>query len=159
MSAIVRPRFFLVVRMCCARRPTCREPMRMAESRCFRSKRQTENRPAGRILWPLTCRAGHLVYVHQGTLHAVPFDLDRMEVHGVQVPLLDDVAGDRCLILDSVDSLRWRSGAVPVARKQGSDSTVFVHSRWQAPRVRQDDPKTGAELWTPAAGFKRSRAA
>ena len=38
--------------------------------------------------------SGHLVYVHLGTLLAVPFDLDRLEVRGVPVPLLEDVAAD-----------------------------------------------------------------
>jgi Tol biopolymer transport system component len=37
--------------------------------------------------------AGHLVYVHQGTLFAVGFDLDRLEVRGTPVPLLEDMAG------------------------------------------------------------------
>jgi Tol biopolymer transport system component len=39
-------------------------------------------------------RAGQLVYVHQGTLLGVPFDLDRLEVRGTPSPLLEDVAGD-----------------------------------------------------------------
>jgi Tol biopolymer transport system component/predicted Ser/Thr protein kinase len=38
--------------------------------------------------------AGHLVYVHQGTLFAVGFDLDRLEVRGTPAPLLEDVAGN-----------------------------------------------------------------
>jgi Tol biopolymer transport system component/predicted Ser/Thr protein kinase len=38
--------------------------------------------------------AGHLVYVHQGTLFAVPFDLDRLEIRGTPAPLLEDVAGN-----------------------------------------------------------------
>jgi Tol biopolymer transport system component/predicted Ser/Thr protein kinase len=38
--------------------------------------------------------SGHLVYVHLGTLLAVPFDLDRLEVRGVPVPILEDVAGN-----------------------------------------------------------------
>jgi Tol biopolymer transport system component len=38
--------------------------------------------------------AGHLVYVHQGTLFAVGFDLDRLEVRGTPAPLLKDVAGN-----------------------------------------------------------------
>jgi serine/threonine-protein kinase len=39
-------------------------------------------------------RAGQLVYVHQGALLGVPFDLDRLEVLGTPVLLLEDVAGD-----------------------------------------------------------------
>ena len=36
--------------------------------------------------------SGHLVYVHEGTLFAVPFDLDRLEARGTPVPVLEDVA-------------------------------------------------------------------
>ncbi|MGA2215915.1 MAG: protein kinase [Bryobacteraceae bacterium] len=36
--------------------------------------------------------SGHLVYVNGGTLFAVPFDLDRLEVHGTPVPVLEQVA-------------------------------------------------------------------
>jgi len=36
--------------------------------------------------------SGHLVYVNGGTLFAVPFDLDRLEVHGTPVPVLERVA-------------------------------------------------------------------
>jgi serine/threonine protein kinase len=38
---------------------------------------------------------GHLLYVSRNTLHAVPFDLDRLELTGAAVPLLDDVAVPR----------------------------------------------------------------
>jgi Tol biopolymer transport system component len=37
--------------------------------------------------------SGHLVYVHQGRLLAVGFDLDRLEVRGTPTPLLEDLAG------------------------------------------------------------------
>ena len=36
--------------------------------------------------------SGHLVYMHEGTLFAVPFDLERLEVTGQPVPVLEDVA-------------------------------------------------------------------
>jgi len=38
--------------------------------------------------------SGHLAYVHEGTLFAVPFDLQRLEVTGQPVPLLEGVAAD-----------------------------------------------------------------
>ena len=50
--------------------------------------------------------SGHLVYVHQGTLHAAPFDLDRMEVRGVSVPVLDDVAADSAFAAGQFDFSR-----------------------------------------------------
>jgi len=36
---------------------------------------------------------GHLIYLHQSTLFAVPFDLGRNEVRGMPAPILEDVAG------------------------------------------------------------------
>jgi Tol biopolymer transport system component len=35
--------------------------------------------------------SGHLVYVNRGTLFALPFDVDRLEVRGAPVPVLDQV--------------------------------------------------------------------
>src|SRR5262249_32857441 len=37
---------------------------------------------------------GHLLYVHESTLFAVPFDLDRLETSGTPVPFLVDVAAN-----------------------------------------------------------------
>jgi serine/threonine-protein kinase len=37
--------------------------------------------------------SGHLVYVYQGVLFAVAFDVDRLETRGAPVPLLEDVSG------------------------------------------------------------------
>jgi serine/threonine-protein kinase len=37
--------------------------------------------------------SGHLIYVHQGSLLAVPFDVGRLETRGAPVPILNDVAG------------------------------------------------------------------
>jgi serine/threonine-protein kinase len=38
--------------------------------------------------------SGHLVYLHQGVLFGVRFDLGRLEVRGTPVPLLEDVAAN-----------------------------------------------------------------
>jgi eukaryotic-like serine/threonine-protein kinase len=38
--------------------------------------------------------SGHLVYVHNGTLFAVPFDSKRLEVTGQSAPMVEDVASD-----------------------------------------------------------------
>jgi serine/threonine-protein kinase len=37
--------------------------------------------------------SGHLIYVHQGSLLAVPFDVERLETRGAPVPILNDVTG------------------------------------------------------------------
>jgi len=38
--------------------------------------------------------SGHLVYIHAGTLFAAPFDLDRLEVTGQPVPVLEGVTSN-----------------------------------------------------------------
>ena len=37
--------------------------------------------------------SGHLTFVHQGTLFAVPFDLSSLQLRGMPIPVLEDVAG------------------------------------------------------------------
>jgi len=38
--------------------------------------------------------SGHLVFIHEGTLFAAPFDLDRLELTGEPVPALESVSAD-----------------------------------------------------------------
>jgi serine/threonine-protein kinase len=38
--------------------------------------------------------SGHLIYVNRGTLFAVFFDADRLEVHGTPAPVLDNIGDD-----------------------------------------------------------------
>jgi hypothetical protein len=45
----------------------------------------------GRVL-PAGGSRGYLIYLHQGVLFGVAFDSGRLEVQGVPVPLLEDVA-------------------------------------------------------------------
>jgi serine/threonine-protein kinase len=42
--------------------------------------------------WARYLPAGHLIYVHQSTLFAVPFDLGRLEKVGNPTPVLEDIA-------------------------------------------------------------------
>ena len=42
--------------------------------------------------WGRYLPSGHLVYISKGTLYAVPFDLDRLEVHGTPTPVLEGIA-------------------------------------------------------------------
>lgn len=37
---------------------------------------------------------GHLVYLHEGTLFAVPFDPGRLELEGTPIPVVEDIASD-----------------------------------------------------------------
>jgi Tol biopolymer transport system component len=70
--------------------------------------------------------SGHLVYVNSGTLFAVPFDLDRLEVHGTPSPVLQDIAistanGHAQLDFSRTGTLVYRNG--------GAGSQV-VNVRW-----------------------------
>ena len=58
---------------------------------------------------------GHLVYVNRDTLFAVPFDVDRLEVHGTPAPVLDQVGynagqGSAQLDFSQTGTLIYRSG-------------------------------------------------
>jgi serine/threonine-protein kinase len=44
--------------------------------------------------WGRYVASGHLVYINRGTLYAVPFDPERLEVHGTPTPILEEVAYD-----------------------------------------------------------------
>jgi eukaryotic-like serine/threonine-protein kinase len=60
--------------------------------------------------------SGHLTYVNQGTLYAIPFDLEGLAVHGVAVPVLDDVSYSPLFGYAQVDvsqtgTLVYRKGA------------------------------------------------
>ena len=59
--------------------------------------------------------SGHLVYVNRGTLFAVPFDVDRLEIHGTLAPVLAQVSydannGSAQLDLSQTGTLIYRSG-------------------------------------------------
>ncbi|MGA7793132.1 MAG: protein kinase [Candidatus Acidiferrales bacterium] len=59
--------------------------------------------------------SGQLVYVNRGTLFAVPFDVDRLEVHGTPAPVLDQVGynsvqGSAQLDFSQTGTLIYRSG-------------------------------------------------
>ncbi len=76
--------------------------------------------------------SGHLVYVSQGTLLAVPFDVDRLEVHGTPVPVLDQVSyspadGSAQFAFSHTGTLLYRSrgggGLLTVAWLDGNGKT------------------------------------
>jgi serine/threonine-protein kinase len=59
--------------------------------------------------------SGHLIYVNRGTLFAVPFDVDRLEVHGTPAPVLDQISydttgGSAQLDFSRTGTLIYRSG-------------------------------------------------
>ncbi len=59
--------------------------------------------------------SGHLVYIRQGTLHGVPFDLGRLEIHGAPVPLVEDIADSSRVSFSRTGTLLYTSAATRVA--------------------------------------------
>ena len=69
-------------------------------------------------MWPRYLPTGHLVYVANGTLHAVPFDVDRLEVRGTATPVLEDISGAVAFGSAQLDfsqsgNVLYRSGRTP----------------------------------------------
>jgi len=67
--------------------------------------------------WGRYLTSGHLVYINKGTLFAVPFDPDRLEVHGTPTPVLEEVAysaafGSAQIDFSRTGTLVYRSGKV-----------------------------------------------
>ena len=112
--------------------------------------------------------SGHLVYIHDGTLFAVPFDLDRLETRGEPVPAVEGVlsilgtAGAQYSVSDdgtlvyvfgrTADASRpvfWmdQAGVTTPLRAVGTD--------WYSPRFSPDGQKlamqirdaTQADIW------------
>ena len=93
---------------------------------------------------------GHVLYVNQSTLYAVPFDLNHLEERGSPVPLLEDVAGNRSNGTGQFDarngmlvyySNRYAPASWPVVwiDRQGREETIPVDpGRYSAPRISPD---------------------
>ena len=62
-------------------------------SKCFPSKPGSSRSCSRGGYFGRYLPSGHLIYVHQETLFAVPFSPARLETQGMPVPILDDVAG------------------------------------------------------------------
>jgi Tol biopolymer transport system component len=67
--------------------------------------------------------SGHLVYVQGGTLFAVPFDLDRLEVHGTPAPVLDQVDYST---LDGSAQLAFSQTGTLLYRSSGAGAGLFT---------------------------------
>jgi len=67
--------------------------------------------------------SGHILYIHESTLFAMPFDLDRLEVTGQAVPVLEGVNSTPA------------GGAAGSAQFSVSDTGVIAYSTGQSPGV------------------------
>ena len=98
--------------------------------------------------------SGHLIYVQQGTLFVIPFDLTRLETVGRAVPALDGVtanatSGGAQVAFSSDGTLIYRpgqafSGARPIdwMTREGTPSVLrAIASDWRSPRFSPDGHK------------------
>lgn len=74
--------------------------------------------------WGRYLPSGHLVYINKGTLFAVPFDPDRLEVHGTPAPVLEDVAYNAAWGSAEVDFSR--TGTLVYRSSKAGDGLVTV---------------------------------
>jgi serine/threonine-protein kinase len=104
--------------------------------------------------------SGHLVYVNRGTLFAVPFDPDKLEVHGTPVPVLDAVGysavnGSAQFDFSRSGTLVYRngggggSGLVTVQWLDGTGKTQPLLAKpgnYSRPRLSPDGKRLGLEV-------------
>ena len=80
---------------------------------------------------PTANRSGHLVYTNKETLFAVPFDLDRLELRGTAMPVLDDVAYQALSGGAQFDVSR--SGTLVYRKRGGSTAQGMATIQWLTP--------------------------
>jgi serine/threonine-protein kinase len=88
-------------------------------------RRKTVLKHAG--MYPRYLPSGHLVYVTKGTLFAVPFDLDRQQVHGSPT-LLEEVSSDSTVGSAQIDFSRSGTIAYRSGRTEGLRSLQWLDS-------------------------------
>jgi serine/threonine-protein kinase len=76
--------------------------------------------------WGRYLTSGHLVYVNNGTLFAVPFDPDRLEMHGTPAPVLEEVAYSAASGFAQIDFSRTGS----LVYRSSKSGTGLVTIQW-----------------------------
>lgn len=108
--------------------------------------------------------SGHLLYVSHSTLYAVPFDLNRLEVRGVPVALLDDVAGftntgngqydasNGTLVYFSTQSVPAKRPLIRIDASGKQESVSLEPARYFSPRISPDGGKLAIAVAPLATG-------
>jgi DNA-binding winged helix-turn-helix (wHTH) protein/Tol biopolymer transport system component len=94
--------------------------------------------------WGRYLASGHLVYVNKGTLFAVPFDPERLEVHGTPTPVLEEVAYDSAFGSALIDFSR--TGMLVYQSSKGAGGLVTVQWLDQSGNTRPLLPVPGNYL-------------
>src|SRR5262249_50446019 len=105
--------------------------------------------------------SGHLVYIHDGALMAVPFNLDRLEVTGNSVPVVENVAsypgtGGAQFAISASGTLVFRQGPSvgnyqPITWLSRNDNTTTLQataSNWSSPRFSPDGRRLAIDVMT-----------
>jgi serine/threonine-protein kinase len=108
---------------------------------------------------PRYARSGHLIYARQGTLFAAPFDLDRLEVTGASVPMIEGVLqfelnGNANYSVSETGTLVYLSGSVAATpnrlvwvRRDGTEQSLPAPARaYGYPRISPDGQRVAVEL-------------
>jgi serine/threonine protein kinase len=109
---------------------------------------------------------GHIVYSLGNTLFAIPFDLDRLEVSGGQIPLVNDVASPQWAVSDSgtlvylpgrvTAALSIRRTLVWVDRKGKEEPLAIAPNRYHGLSISPDgtsvaltvETNNNTDIWT-----------
>ena len=112
--------------------------------------------------YPRYVPTGHLIFVHQATLFAVPFNLERLELTGTPVPVLqgipsDPVAGETHFAFSQTGMFIYRAGsergtaprALTWVDRQGEVSPFLEESRvYSSPAFSADGSRLALEILT-----------
>jgi hypothetical protein len=115
---------------------------------------------AGGLASPKRSEGGHLIYMNQGTLFAVRFDLDRLETVGPAVPAIEGIAaspavyGTAQVALSSDGTIVYvpgvlASAATPIdwLTRDGKTSPIRMEKAdWGNPRVSPDGRKLAMDI-------------
>jgi hypothetical protein len=108
--------------------------------------------------FPRYAASGHLIYAQAGTLMAVPFDLQRLEIKGAPVPVIGGVAestttGAAQFSISATGSLAYVSGAevtlrrmVWVSRNGAEQPLPAASQAYQNARLSPDGRRVAVEL-------------
>jgi serine/threonine-protein kinase len=99
---------------------------------------------------------GHLIYIRQGTLYGVRFDIGRLETDGAPTPLVDDLADSSYLSFSRTGALLYVSAPKRVAPLAWLDSTgrvkrivspsIDISRQAETPRLSPDGNRLALEV-------------
>jgi serine/threonine-protein kinase len=100
--------------------------------------------------------SGHLIYIRQGTLYGVRFDLGRLETHGAPMPLVEDLADSSYLSFSRTGTLLYVSAPKRVAPLAWLDSagklqrivnaSIDTSRQAETPRLSPDGNRLAVEV-------------